>query len=1012
MRRFGRDKDRQSDSETAVEPPIFAAPYQSPDPVLPSDMGLTARTLFTSRRESLSAPWPSADLVGHAADTDESESRDDAEGSPVNQSNISVEDSAGLPVDDVETAVDASTAHPEADDEQKVGDALNHDESVAPLVAVPSFDGATGSAAGQRDASDLADQHIPGPPAPRAAKSAGRRGFGFGRKASKSHEPALSVVEPIDDDGEASTANDDTTPHSDGHAPSDLDDLMDRLRHEAVAPPPSDHLLDFLDEPDQPRHNEDGPEASAPVEPQTPSNEASDDQDAANEAAPSEPDAARSEHVALTDTGAPDQPSPVDDAANDDADPEEDAATAEESAPEDDQIHEGDETSDDGQVSQRIAAASDESDEPSVGGVNHETNETGTPVDQADARNSPSADLDPTHDETIGDTGTKPSDDLAIFWSTHPLAAPPPVPEPQPEVEQAAEVSEIPDERPPVDGRPIAASEPPAARPTIGAASDYVDLMVDIGDIEIAQDETRHLMTAAELDVEEYAKYSYSRESVVKSEFDPTQHPDRAPNFLYGMVAPAWAEENQIIKINYDLAVEIAGYIVEDAKKFVTTTEQLQELMSRSSPNPHRIRLLKKIINDAINGDPDKSHGPSAIDTLLVNKFGKSVQLRPDSEIIQAIYQHAFGWGPLEAMMADSTVTEIMVTAWDTIFTERTEGRAEIVREAATFESPRVYDQFIDNMARDGDVKVNNENPTADLSLPDGSRVNIVIDPVVKSRALTIRRFKQNRNSLDMLYELGSFDRDMYEFFLDINKAGANIITFGPTGSGKTTLLGALLNDKNPKARLVIVEDTDELFVAKESHPNTIKMLVAERRTMRQLVKNALRMRADHLIVGETRDATAYDLIQAFNTGTTGSMSTIHATSPMSALVRLASMVREIESPPSEASARMMVADAINIIVHAARLSDGNRRIMSITEVLPAVTEKSGEADFHIQPVFSLHHERDENDVLQTKFVHNPDYVMGVDLARLFRRVGLDADRWTGANARARGLLAGDGEVT
>lgn len=484
--------------------------------------------------------------------------------------------------------------------------------------------------------------------------------------------------------------------------------------------------------------------------------------------------------------------------------------------------------------------------------------------------------------------------------------------------------------------------------------------------------------------------------------FDPEALPDPTPNFIYGLLSTAWAERNQLVKIDFMLAAELASTL-RDNTAYTESQSLFQTLTDRTINTPNRTPRLKKRLIDAINGLPDGDEPRPLFDRVVSERLGYPVKLYPTNELIEQLYRASFGWGPIEPYMRDQTVTEVMVTRHDGIFIERTipgQG-AELIEESARFESPTVYQRFLERMVEQAGKTLNFEESTADFTLPDGSRVNVAIAPTaVRAPALTIRRKREKFYTLDELEGLGSFTPEMKAFFQDVNRAGGNMITYGPTGSGKTTLLAALIDDKLPERRLVIVEDTPEINVDLRRHPNTVFMLTNEHRAMRDLVRNALRMRPDHLIVGETRDQTAYDLIQAFNSGQTGSISTVHARDAESALVRLTNLVRESEAAPTEEPARRMVAEAIHLLVNAARLADGTRRIVSVDEVL----ELGGGFEFRVQNVFRLGVEgKDPVGRIRVRFVQNPDYVMAPSLAALFRAAGLDPDRWTGERARAAG---------
>jgi pilus assembly protein CpaF len=481
--------------------------------------------------------------------------------------------------------------------------------------------------------------------------------------------------------------------------------------------------------------------------------------------------------------------------------------------------------------------------------------------------------------------------------------------------------------------------------------------------------------------------------------YDGPLTPTKSPNFLYESLAPAWAAANQLAKIDFDTASELSARIMDSA---IADRRELEELADRTRWTPDRKRRLKRIIADAINGSPAKGREQTPIEEVLSRRAGGEVRVRPTDELIEEIYRLAYGWGPLEPYMEDPAVTELMVTRHDSIFVERTEGTAGARRftAPARFETPDMYEKFILRLVQDAQKDIDEmRSPTVDFNLPDGSRVNATIPPASRYPSLTIRRKRERAFSVDELVSFGSMTPEMAAFLSDANQAGANIITYGRTGSGKTTLLTALLDQKPAERRLVIIEDTPEINLDVDvRHPNTVFMQTTVHRSMRDLVKNALRQRPDHLIVGETRDETAYDLIQAFQSGQIGSMSTIHANDPESALVRLTNLVRQAEAAPTEEPARRMVAEAIHLLVHASVFLDGRRRVVAIDEVVGL----DRDFNFIVRNLFR-HRNAIAAGVVQESFVRNPDYVMGPELTSLFMGAGLDPDRWTGEAARARG---------
>jgi pilus assembly protein CpaF len=483
--------------------------------------------------------------------------------------------------------------------------------------------------------------------------------------------------------------------------------------------------------------------------------------------------------------------------------------------------------------------------------------------------------------------------------------------------------------------------------------------------------------------------------------YDSSLTPRRSPNFLYESLATAWASANQLARIDFDTASELSSRIMDSP---IVDRNELVELADRTKWTPDRKRRLKRIIIDAINGVPAGHRGTTPIEEVLSRKAGGTeVSLRPTDELVEEIYRLAYGWGPLEPYMEDHTVTEIMAVNHDRIFVERTSGKAGAQRFAAPtrFESPTTYEKFIKRLVQDAQRDIDETRAsTVDFILPDGSRVNATIPPVSLDPSLTIRRRRDRAYSVDELVSFGSMSQEMADFLGEANIAGANIITYGRTGSGKTTLLSALLDQKPAERRLVIIEDTPEINLDTTTrHPNTVFMRTTAHRSMRDLVRNALRQRPDHLIVGETRDETAYDLIQSFQSGQTGSMSTMHANDPESALVRLTNLVRQAESAPNEQPARRMVAESIHLLVHADFFVDGRRRVVAIDEVIGL----DDEFRFLVRPVFRYHSTVSREGALESEsFERDPDYEMGSELESLFRSAGLDPHKWDGAVVVAR----------
>ncbi len=303
--------------------------------------------------------------------------------------------------------------------------------------------------------------------------------------------------------------------------------------------------------------------------------------------------------------------------------------------------------------------------------------------------------------------------------------------------------------------------------------------------------------------------------------------------------------------------------------------------------------------------------------------------------LIQEVLDEIIGYGPLQAFLDDPTITEIMVNSADKIFYER---RGRIYLSDQRFDNDdhvlRIIDKILSPLGR----QVNERTPLMDARLPDGSRVNVIIPPLaIKGPCITIRKFSRKPLTIEKLIEFGSLTEPMAIFLQAAVKARLNIIVSGGTGSGKTTLLNVLSNFIPPWERIVTAEDAAELqlqhenWVALEARPPNIEGQGAI--PIRELVRNALRMRPDRIIVGECRGPEALDMIQAMNTGHEGSMSTLHSNSPRDTIYRLETMIMMAGTElPQKAIARQ-ISSALNLIVHASRLSDGSRKVVYITEV-------------------------------------------------------------------------------
>jgi pilus assembly protein CpaF len=304
--------------------------------------------------------------------------------------------------------------------------------------------------------------------------------------------------------------------------------------------------------------------------------------------------------------------------------------------------------------------------------------------------------------------------------------------------------------------------------------------------------------------------------------------------------------------------------------------------------------------------------------------------------IVREITDDVLGYGPLEPFLRDDSVTEVMVNAHDLIFVER-EGRLERVDSSFVDNAHllRIIDKIVSQVGR----RVDESSPMVDARLPDGSRVNAIIPPLaLKGPTLTIRKFARDPYTMDDLITFGSLTPQAAQFLAACVKGKLNVLISGGTGTGKTTMLNALSSFVPGDERIVTIEDAAELqlqqehVITLESRPPNIEGQGEVR--IRELVRNALRMRPDRIIVGEVRGAETVDMLQAMNTGHEGSLTTIHANSPRDALSRLETLVLTAGVDLPLRAIREQTSSAFDVLVQIARLVDGSRRVTHITEVL------------------------------------------------------------------------------
>jgi pilus assembly protein CpaF len=304
-------------------------------------------------------------------------------------------------------------------------------------------------------------------------------------------------------------------------------------------------------------------------------------------------------------------------------------------------------------------------------------------------------------------------------------------------------------------------------------------------------------------------------------------------------------------------------------------------------------------------------------------------------QISEEVLDEVFGLGPLEPLLQDPTISDILVNGHKQVYVER---RGLLEQTTVCFRDDghllRIIDKIVSQVGR----RVDESNPMVDARLSDGSRVNAIVPPLaVDGPLLSIRRFGTDKLMPKDLVEKQALTAGMMELLEAAVKAHLNIVIAGGTGAGKTTLLNALSAFINPKERIVTIEDAAELQLKQphlarlETRPANIEGQGAVRQ--RQLLVNALRMRPDRIVVGEVRGEEALDMLQAMNTGHDGSLTTVHANSPRDAVSRLEVMVSLANANMQMVSVRQQIASAVHVLVQAARLSDGSRRVVNITEV-------------------------------------------------------------------------------
>jgi len=348
-------------------------------------------------------------------------------------------------------------------------------------------------------------------------------------------------------------------------------------------------------------------------------------------------------------------------------------------------------------------------------------------------------------------------------------------------------------------------------------------------------------------------------------------------------------------------------------------------------------RLLDMLNLSAIDkvAPSDLRREVSTIVNQLLSKEGVSLNAKEFQQIVEEILHEVLGLGPLEPLLKDPGVSDILVNTHNHVYVER-QGRLEIT--SVRFKDERHLLRIIDKIVSGVGRRIDESQPWVDARLPDGSRVNAIVPPcALDGPLLSIRKFSKAPMTIEKLIETGTLTQAIAHVLQGIARARLNLIISGGTGSGKTTMLNAVSSFVGQRERIITIEDAAELqlqqfHVARmETRPPNIEGKGSV--TQRELLRNALRMRPDRIIVGEVRGAEALDMLQAMNTGHDGSMTTIHANTPRDALSRLEQMIMMTGVQFPLHSMRAQLASAINVVIQLDRMADGKRRIVSLQEI-------------------------------------------------------------------------------
>ena len=357
--------------------------------------------------------------------------------------------------------------------------------------------------------------------------------------------------------------------------------------------------------------------------------------------------------------------------------------------------------------------------------------------------------------------------------------------------------------------------------------------------------------------------------------------------------------------------------------------QEMKARLHRTLINRMDLTKLQSLTQEQVHGEV------SRLAEAVLAQEAMPLSVAERERLVNDVQHELFGLGPLEPLLADPTISDILVNSHKTIYIER---RGKIERTNVQFKDDehlmRVIERIVSSVGR----RIDESSPMVDARLQDGSRVNAIIPPLsIDGPVVSIRRFGSDPLKMSMLIDYKALTKDIADMLQMVVTARLNILISGGTGAGKTTLLNALSAYIPENERIVTIEDSAELqlqqphVVRLETRPPNIEGRGEV--TQRDLVKNALRMRPDRIVIGEVRGGVAIDMLQAMNTGHDGSLTTVHANTPRDAMARLETMIQMTGMRLSDRAMRQQIASALNMVVQVARMSDGSRRVTSISEV-------------------------------------------------------------------------------